>query len=79
MQIEHKCRDMKTMGNVMIAVGLLLAAAGVLYKIGWLSWFGRLPGDIAYEGEDIRIYVPLATMLLISAVLTLIVWVVRRF
>jgi membrane protein implicated in regulation of membrane protease activity len=69
---------MKTMGNVMIAAGLLLIAAGLLYKAGWLSWFGRLPGDIAYESENVRIYIPLVTTLLLSVILTLILWVMRR-
>lgn len=38
-----------------------------------LKWFGRLPGDIRYEGQRTRVYAPLASMLLLSPVLSLVV------
>jgi hypothetical protein len=46
---------------------------------GALRWFGKLPGDIRYESDSARVYVPIASMLLVSAVLTAISFVARRF
>jgi len=58
-------------------VGLILI--GVLIYSGGFSWFGRLPGDIRYEGEHVRFYAPIISMLLISLVLSLILYFLRRF
>lgn len=55
-------------GNLLIGAGIILIILGVLYKLGLLSWFGNLPGDIKYEGEYTRIYFPIVTMILISIV-----------
>lgn len=63
----------------MIVTGACLLVAGVLIYAGGLNWFGRLPGDIRYEGEQTQVYVPIVSMLIISAVLSLILFVIRRF
>ncbi len=55
-------------GNLLIGAGIILIILGVLYKLGLLSWFGNLPGDIKYEGEYTRIYFPIVTMILIYIV-----------
>lgn len=60
------------MGNTLIAVGLGLIIAGVAYKFGLLNWFGHLPGDIRYKGEHTFVFIPLTSMLLVSALLSLI-------
>lgn len=52
---------------------------GVLVWSGALSWFGRLPGDIRVERPGVRIYVPITSMLLLSAVLTAALAILRRF
>jgi hypothetical protein len=52
---------------------------GLLLWSGSLSWFGRLPGDIKIERETVRIYFPLASMLLASVVLSLVLYLIRRF
>lgn len=44
---------------------------------GALSWFGRLPGDIRIEREHTRLYIPWVSMLVVSAVLSLIFWILR--
>lgn len=62
-----------------MAAGCALLVAGALAAAGWLSWFGRLPGDIRYESGGVRIYVPIVSTLLVSAILTLIVNGIRRF
>ena len=64
---------------LLVGVGLLLALAGVLAYFGFLSWFGRLPGDVRVERENFRLYVPLASMLVVSAGLSTVLWIVRRF
>ncbi|PYS68537.1 MAG: DUF2905 domain-containing protein [Acidobacteria bacterium] len=68
----------KATGLVIVIAGCCLIVFGLLVYSGVLSWFGRLPGDIRYEGENTRVYFPLASMLLISIVLSLLFYVVRR-
>lgn len=70
---------MQTTGTWLIAAGVILVVVGVLFKAGWLSWFGHLPGDIRYEGEQVRFYFPITTMVVLSAVLSLVMAVIRRF
>ncbi len=69
----------RSIGLVVIIGGLCLMVAGVLIYIGALSWFGRLPGDIRYESEHVRVYVPIVSMLLVSLVLSLLFYLLRRF
>lgn len=66
-------------GSVIVVVGIVLVVVGILVGRGWLSWFGRLPGDIRIESDDTRVYVPLTSMLLVSLALTLVVNLFRRF
>lgn len=68
----------------LIALGLLLVVLGALawflQRYSWLySWFGNLPGDIRYEGSGGMVFAPLSSMLLISAFLSGIGWLVRKF
>jgi di/tricarboxylate transporter len=65
-------------GPLLIVVGLGIALIGLLVWSGWLSWFGRLPGDIRIERDSVRIYIPLVSMLLVSVVLSLIMYVINR-
>lgn len=58
---------------VTILVGLLALSTG-----SFLSWFGRLPGDIAFEREGLTVRIPLASSILISVVLTVLLNVLRR-
>ncbi len=69
----------RSIGLLVIVGGLFVAFAGVLIYIGALSWFGRLPGDIRYESEHVRVYVPIVSMLLVSLVLSLLFYLLRRF
>jgi hypothetical protein len=66
-------------GPLLIAAGLALALIGVLVSLGGLGWFGRLPGDIRIERESLRVYIPFASMIVISVVLSLVLYLVRRF
>lgn len=69
----------RAVGLLVIVGGAFLVVAGVLVYSGALNWFGRLPGDIRYEGEHTRVYVPIVSMLIISIALSLILYLVRRF
>ena len=69
----------KSMGTWLIIGGVLLVVIGVLANSGWLSWFGRLPGDIRIERENVRFYFPVVTMIVISIAVSLIFYLVGRF
>lgn len=66
-------------GLVLVAVGVGVVVLGLLVWSGALSWFGRLPGDLRVERENVRVYFPITSMILISVVLSLLVNLVRRF
>jgi hypothetical protein len=59
-------------GRILLAIGLVLVVVGGLAAFGVRLPFGRLPGDIAIEGERGGIYVPIATMIVLSIVLTIL-------
>ncbi len=67
-------------GRAFIIVGLVLLAAGLLLTFApkLFTWFGRLPGDIAFKRDNISFYFPLATCLLLSAILSFIMWFFRK-
>ncbi len=66
------------MGNTLIYIGIGLILAGVAYKFGLLSWFGNLPGDIKYKGEHTFVFIPITSMLLLSALFSFIMWFFNR-
>lgn len=66
-------------GLLVIGVGICLVVVGLLIYAGGFNWFGRLPGDIRYEGERTKIYVPIVSMLLVSLVLSLILYLIKKF
>ena len=67
------------LGKVIVGAGALLILAGLLVWSGGLRWFGKLPGDIRVERETVKVYVPIVSMLLVSAVVSLLLYIVRRF
>jgi hypothetical protein len=68
------------MGRMLITIGLVLVAVGVLLTFAERLPFklGRLPGDIFIQGKHSTFYFPLVTCLILSAVLSLVMWLVRR-
>ena len=68
-----------SVGPLLIVLGVGLAVVGLLVSVGGFGWFGRLPGDIRIERDTMRIYIPFASMILISIVLNLIFYLIRRF
>jgi hypothetical protein len=66
-------------GPLIVGLGVCLILIGLLVWSGTLDWFGRLPGDIRIEREGVHIYVPLVSMLLLSAGLSFLLYLLRRF
>jgi hypothetical protein len=66
-------------GPLLVALGLVLVLVGLVVWSGGLGWFGRLPGDIRIERDSLRVYLPLTSMLIVSAGLSLLAYLVRRF
>ena len=67
-------------GRVLIILGVILIVVGVLFTIGGRLpiRLGRLPGDIVVRGKNTVFYFPIVTSLLLSVVLTLILWLLGR-
>jgi hypothetical protein len=71
--------DIEPIGRVLIVAGLALAGIGLLIVLApSLPFLGRLPGDIRIERENLRVFIPLGTMLLISLILTIMLNVIGR-
>lgn len=68
----------RQVGLAVAAAGVFLVVVGLLMAAGGFSWFGRLPGDIRVERDTFRLYIPLASLAVISAALTLILNLLRR-
>lgn len=68
-------------GKYFIIGGIILVTAGVIIYFfhNQFKWFGNLPGDIKIKSENFRLYFPLASMIVISIAITIIVNIVRRF
>jgi hypothetical protein len=71
--------DLEPVGRSLLLVGLLLAAMGLVLVIApRVPFLGRLPGDIRFERDGVVVFIPLATMLLVSVVLTIVLSIVGR-
>jgi hypothetical protein len=64
--------------KLLIVIGVLTLVAGLLWP--WLSRLplGRLPGDVFIDRPGFKLYMPIASMLVVSAVVTLLLWLFRR-
>ena len=70
---------MNDLGKLLFVIGILVAVAGlVLWKTGGLGGLGRLPGDISVQRPGISFYFPLTTCIVISIILTLVMWLLRK-
>jgi hypothetical protein len=72
---------MTELGKTLVILGAVLVVAGLaLVLLGRTSLpIGRLPGDILYRGKNTTFYFPLATSILLSIVLSLVLYVISRF
>jgi hypothetical protein len=68
-------------GRLLLVIGLAMALIGGIILIAgrYFPWLGNLPGDIRIEGENYKIYIPLATMILVSILATILVNIFVRF
>ncbi|WP_341225923.1 DUF2905 domain-containing protein [uncultured Arcticibacterium sp.] len=71
----------QNLGKYIIFAGITILVIGVLVYFFWdkLGWFGKLPGDLTFEKGNTKIYFPVLTMILVSIVLNLVIYLVRRF
>ena len=61
-------------------MGVVISGIGLVWLlVPSISWLGKLPGDIRIEGENTSIYIPITTCILLSLLLTGILWLVRYF
>jgi uncharacterized membrane protein len=67
----------RNVGLFIVVVGIAIVMLGMLVWVGGLSWFGHLPGDIRIERGNVRIYIPVISMLLTSVVATILLSVLR--
>ena len=67
------------MQKILITIGIILLLAGLLWP--WLKQLGlfRLPGDIVVEKENVRFYFPITSAIIISIVISIILWIFRKF
>lgn len=66
------------LGRFLLVAGLVIAGIGLVMLVAGKVGLGRLPGDLVWEGENWRVYVPLGWMILISVVLTLLLNLLSR-
>jgi hypothetical protein len=65
-------------GKILLGIGVIIALVGVVFLLGGRFGLGRLPGDIFIRRENLTIYFPITTMIIISIILTLILSLLRR-
>ena len=71
--------DFSGFGKILIIIGIAIAVLGLLVlRGGKIPWIGRLPGDIYYKGKNFTFYFPLATSIVISIILTIILMFINR-
>ena len=71
---------MENLGKILVITGIILIIAGLIFWFAGdrLGWIGHLPGDIRIEKENFKFYFPISTMIIISVLLTLILWIIRK-
>ena len=70
---------MGSLGKLLILLGVFIILIGVLLLLGEkIPWLGRLPGDIIIRKKNFTFYFPIVTSILISILLTLLLWIFRK-
>ena len=71
--------DLNPFGKFLIVAGVILVIVGVLFVFsGKIPWLGRLPGDIVIQRKNFTFYFPVVTSIVLSLLLTLILWLINR-
>lgn len=73
--------ESQNIAKYLIIGGVVILLFGIILYFfkDQLNWLGKLPGDFQFQNENVKIYFPLATMIIVSLLLNLIIWLVRRF
>jgi hypothetical protein len=69
------------MGKLLLIVGIVIALLGLVFMLVGkfnISWLGHLPGDFSFKGKNFSFYFPLTTSLLVSIILSVIIWIITR-
>jgi hypothetical protein len=70
---------MNDLGKALMLIGFVVMVVGALIWMGFgIGWLGRLPGDIQFTKGTFRLHLPIVTCLLISVVLTVVLWLFRK-
>jgi len=71
---------MADLGKLLLLFGMVLVVLGAVLLMcgGRIPWLGKLPGDIYYKTDHVAVFFPLTTSILLSAALTLLLWLFRR-
>jgi len=64
--------------RLLVVIGVIFIAVGLLWMLGERIGLGRLPGDIVWERGNVKVYFPIVTSIVISVVLSLILWLMNR-
>jgi len=71
--------DPSGFGKILLVVGIVIALAGLAFMVGGkIPWLGRLPGDITLKGKNYTFYFPLATSIVVSIILSIILYLINR-
>lgn len=67
------------LGKILIILGLFIIILGILLLLGGkIPWIGRLPGDIVIERKNFTFYIPITTSIILSLLLTLVLWILSK-
>lgn len=71
----------QNIGKYLILIGAVIVLIGIIvyFFSSKFGWFGRMPGDINYESKSFKFSFPIITMLIISALLNVVIYLVRKF
>jgi hypothetical protein len=75
---KKRSPEASPVSRLLIIFGLVLVAVGVLWPVITKLGLGRLPGDLVIERENFRLYIPIATSLVISLLLSVVLWFLSR-
>jgi hypothetical protein len=71
--------DFSGLGRILIVIGLVIAGIGLaIVFAGKIPWLDGLPGDFLFRGKNFSFYFPITTSIVISVILTLILWFINR-
>ncbi len=67
------------LGKLLVTVGLVIVLLGLIFMVGGkTSWLGKLPGDITIQKKNVNFYFPLASCIIISLIISVIMWLLNR-